>query len=103
MERFDHDAPLPDEMQGRWVDIEDPTSELIIAGGSVTSFGQPVRYDYKLIDSDDGALTVSLKIEDESQENSFQRSNITELVLTPESEFHAYNVKFATQFERVVS
>ena len=103
MERLGRDAPLPDVMQGRWVDVEDPTSELIIAGGNVTSFGQPVLYDYKLIDSKDGALSVSLEIEDKSHEDSFQRSNITGLVLTPEGEFHAYNVRFASQYERVVS
>ena len=48
----------------------------------------------------DGALTVSLKINDEANEDTFERSNITGLVITPEGEFHAYNVKFASHFVR---
>jgi hypothetical protein len=32
-----------------------------------------------------------------------QRSNITGLVITPEGEFHAYNVKFASHFIRADS
>ncbi|WP_294334903.1 hypothetical protein [uncultured Sphingomonas sp.] len=100
MERFERDAPLPNEMQGRWPEIENPFSELIIEGGEVIWFGRPVLYDYKLIGNDDNTLTVSLKVNDEALEDTFQRSNETELVVTPEGEFHAYNVKFASQFER---
>lgn len=100
MQRLERDAPLPDEMQGRWRDVEDLTSKLIIDGGQVTCFGQTVAYDYKLIVSDDDALTVSLKILDEASQDAFQRTNITELVITPEGDLHAYNVKFASQFER---
>lgn len=47
MERLGREAPLPNEMQGRWIDVEDPTSMLIIDGGEVVCFGQPVAYDYK--------------------------------------------------------
>jgi hypothetical protein len=101
MERLGRDAPLPREMQGRWTNIEDSTSELIVQGGEVSCFGKPVAYDFKLVGNDDGALTVSLKIEDEAAEDTFQRANITELVITPEGDLHAYNVKFASQFTRV--
>lgn len=101
MKRLGRDAPFPDEMQGRWADVEDRTSELIVQGGEVICFGKVVAYDYKLIGTDDGALTVSLKIDDETMEDTFQRANITELVITPEGDFHAYNVKFASRFERV--
>jgi hypothetical protein len=100
MERLGRDAPLPPEMQGRWTDVEDATSELIVQGGEVTCFGKPVAYDFKLVGKEDGALTASLKIEDEAAEDTFQRANVTELVITPEGDFHAYNVKFASQFER---
>ena len=100
MERLGRDAPLPDAMQGRWTDVEDRTSELVIKGGEVTCFGQPVVYDYKLVVMEDGALTVILKIDNEANEDTFQRSNITGLVITPDGDFHAYNVKFASQFER---
>lgn len=100
MERFGRDVPLPLEMQGRWADVEDLGSELIVQGGEVFCFGKAVAYDYKLVDTDDGALTVSLKIEDQAAEDDFQRTNITELVITPEGDLHAYNVKFASQFER---
>lgn len=87
-------------MQGRWSDRDDASSKLIIDGGKVTCFGQLVAYDYKLIVSDDDALTVSLKILDEASEDVFQRTNITELVITAEGDLHAYNVKFASQFGR---
>jgi len=30
MERFDRNAPLPEEMQGRWVDRAQQVSELVI-------------------------------------------------------------------------
>ena len=102
MEQLGRDEPLPRAMQGRWIDVEDTSCELIIDGGEVICFGQPVRYDYKLIGSEHGALTVSLKVYDEALEDTFQRSNITELVVTPDGDFHAYNVKFASQFERVI-
>lgn len=84
-----------------WVDAEDPTAKLIICGAEVTCFGRAIEYDYKEIHEVDGAFTVSLKVNDEAQEDSFQRSNITGLVITPEGEFHAYNVKFASHFVRV--
>ena len=60
MERLERDAPLPAQMQGRWTDLEDPTSELIVDGGEIICFGEAVSYDYKLVDMQDGALTVSL-------------------------------------------
>jgi hypothetical protein len=83
-------------MQGRWIDVDDGCSELIIEGGNVTCFNQPVAYDYKMVARDDGALTVSLKTEGRANEDAFQRANITELVITPEDELHAYNVHFAS-------
>ncbi|WP_104663048.1 hypothetical protein [Ensifer adhaerens] len=101
MERLDRDAPLPAEMQGRWVDVQDSTSKLIVRGGEIICFGEAVSYDYKLVHTEDGALTVSLKINDQAAEDAFQRANITELVITPEGDFHAYNAKFASQFERI--
>ena len=100
MDRLGREAALPPEMQGRWVDADDASSELIVTGGEITCFGRPVEYDYKEIVEQDGALTVSLGVDDEAREDTFQRANITGLVITPEGEFHAYNVKFATQFVR---
>ncbi|WP_136444011.1 hypothetical protein [Pacificoceanicola onchidii] len=100
MERFDREAPLPAQMQGRWVEAEDSASELIIEGGDILCFGAAVAYDYKLMGEDDGAVVVSLRVEDDAQDDAFQRANITELVLTPDGEFHAYNVKFSSQFVR---
>lgn len=100
MQRLERDASFPGEMQGRWIAVDDQTSELIIQGGDVTCFGAPVSYDYKIVEQIAGALTVSLRINDPAAEDTFQRTNITELVITPEGEFHAYNLKFSTQFER---
>jgi len=85
-------------MQGRWVDVDDESSELVVVGSEVTCFGQEIAYDYKLVGTEDGALTVSLKIDDKAREDDFQRSNVTELVITPEGDFHAYNTQFASQF-----
>lgn len=102
-QRVGRAAPLPDAMQGRWVDAEDPSSELVIAGGEVTCFGETVDYDYKEVGQIAGAVTVSLKIIDEAREDAFERANVTELVITPEGELHAYNVRFAAQFVRARS
>ena len=90
-------------MQGSWANADDPSSKLIIEGGEITCFGQTVEYDYKLVGCDDDALTVSLKVNDPAREDDFQRANITELALTPEGDFHAYNIKFASQFVRTRS
>lgn len=101
MERLERNEPLPSAMQGRWHDVEDAGAELIIDGGEVRYLGQATPYDYKVVGTDDDALTVSLKIDDEAGEDDFQRSHITELVITPEGDFHVYSVKFASQFVRV--
>ena len=92
--------PLPSEMQGQWVDVEDPSAKLIISGAEISCFGQAIEYDYKEIHQINGALMVSLKVNDAAKEDSFQRRNITGLVITPEGQFHAYNVKFACRFVR---
>lgn len=100
MDRLGREAPLPNEMQGHWIDADNESSELAVNGGEVACFGKLVEYDYKLIGIDDGALTVSLKIDDEANEDTFQRANITGLVITPEGELHVYNTQFASQFVR---
>lgn len=100
-ERLKRDVPLPTEMQGSWVDVDDPSTELVVSGGEVAYSGQTVEYDYKLVGQVDGAVTVSLKVNDEAKDDTFQRSNITELVITPDGELHAYNLKFASQFGRL--
>jgi hypothetical protein len=100
MRHIERAEPLPDAMQGRWIDINEPSSELMVTGGEIVCFGHSVEYDYKGIEEADGALTVTLKIRDAAQEESFQSTNITGLVITPEGELHAYNVRFASQFVR---
>jgi hypothetical protein len=99
MTRLDRTASLPEEMQGRWVEVDNGTI-LIVDGGEITCFGQVVEYDYKEISEIDGALTVTLRINDEAQEDTFQRANITGLVISPEGDFLAYNVKFGCEFVR---
>jgi hypothetical protein len=99
VKRVERHAPLPDEMQGRWVEVDDG-SILIVDGGEITCFGQVVEYDYKEISEIDGALTVTLRINDEAKEDSFQRANVTGLVISPEGDFLAYNVKFGCEFVR---
>jgi len=73
---------------------------MIIYGGEITCFGKTVNYDYKEVTEGSGALIVSLKIEDSSAEDAFQRVNITNLVIDSEGRLHAYNVKFASTFVR---
>lgn len=80
--------------------MDHPDAELVIHGGEITCFGATVAYDYKLVETIDGALAVSLKVNDPSTEDAFKRANVTGLFLTPDGEFHAYNVKFASQFVR---
>ena len=99
MTRLDRTASLPEEMQGRWVEV-DNGSILIVDEGEITCFGQVVEYDYKEISEIDGALTVTLRINDEAREDMFQRANITGLVISPEGDFLAYNVKFGCEFVR---
>jgi hypothetical protein len=90
-------------MQGCWVGADEPSSELVVNGGEITCFGRVVDYGYKEIAEIDGALTVNLLVGDEADEDAFQRANITGLVITPEGEFHAWNVKFAARFVRAPS
>ncbi len=99
MARLGRDAPLPTEMQGRWIEADDAASELIVEGGEITCFGALVDYDFKEVEVIDGALTVNLG-SDAGDEDSFQRANVTGLVITPDGDFHAYNVKFASRFIR---
>lgn len=69
-------------------------SELVIKDGEITCFGSSVEYDYKDVGQIDGTLTVSLGVNDASQQDSIQRENITGLVISPDGEFLVYNVKF---------
>lgn len=103
MQRVGKDEPLPDEMQGTWVAIDDSTVLLVIDGGNIQCLGKAILYDYKVIDHKDGAVTVSLKVNDPGAEDAFQRANITGLVITPSGDFHAYNVKFVCKFVRTGS
>ena len=103
MQRLGRNDPLPEEMQGAWCVIDEPDSQLVINGGKIVCFGKLVDYDFKLINQVAGAITVSLKIDDPTNEDTFQRANITELVITPDGEFHAYNVKFSSQFVHSVA
>ena len=57
-------------------------------------------YDHKVIVEADGALTVSLGVDDNSRIDDFQRENITGLVITPEGRFVVYNVRFGLEFVR---
>jgi hypothetical protein len=101
MIRADRDAPLPDQMQGRWVFEGEPESEIVIRGGKISCLGQAVDYDYKEIGQVAGALTVNLCVEEGKDQDYFQRANVTGLVITAEGDFLGYNVKWSARFERV--
>ena len=100
MGRVGRETPFPEAMQGCWVIADEPSSKLVVSGGEISCFGQAIDYDCKEISEIDGALTVSLMVQDEAEEDAFQRTNITGLTITPEGDFHAYNVKFAVHFVR---
>jgi hypothetical protein len=101
--RLGRDEPLPSQMQGRWIGADDPHSELVVDGGEITCFGTVVNYDHKVIVEEDGALTVSLGVDDDSRLDDFQRENITGLVMAPEGRFLVYNVRFGLEFVRPVA
>ena len=94
------DTPLPVEMQGRWIVSDEPTSTLVVDGGEVTCFGAVIDYDYKEIDVVDGTITVTLRIDDEAQEDTFSRANIVGLAFTDEGELLGWNTKFGVSFTR---
>ena len=102
MDRLRRDAPLPGKMQGRWVGADDQSAELVVDGGDITCFGQAVAYDYKDVGEEDGALVVSLGIDDAAGEDTFQRTNIVGLVIAPDGSFHVWNAKFTAHFVRPV-
>jgi hypothetical protein len=100
MSRLGREAPLPDEMQGRWVDSEDPSFVVVIDGGEVTYRQTRSEYDYKEIAHQDGALCVFFGVDDEAKEDDFARGSVNGLAMTPDGELHMWNMKFACQLVR---
>ncbi|CAN5489706.1 hypothetical protein BH10PSE6_BH10PSE6_28380 [soil metagenome] len=100
--RLRREEPLPSEMQGRWVSVDEPEpQELFVDGGEITCFGMRVEYDYKdIIEHDSGDLEVDLGIDDKSQHDDFRRRHITGLIIFAEGGFTVYNVRFGCDFER---
>jgi hypothetical protein len=87
-------------MQGQWVDFEDPSFVVEISGGEVTYGRVRSEYDYKEVVHRDGALHVEFGVDDEAKEDDFARGSVNGLVMTPDGEFHMWNVKFACQLVR---
>jgi len=100
MSRSGREAPLPDEMQGQWVDSQDPSYVVEISGGEVTYAGHRSEYDYKDVAHRDGALIVTFGVDDEAKEDDFARGSVNGLAMMPDGEFHMWNVKFACQLVR---
>jgi len=100
MSRLGREAPLPSEMQGQWVDPEDPSFVIEISGGEVTYGRHRSEYDYKEIIHRDGALIVEFGVDDEAKEDNFARASVIGLVMTPDGELHMWNMKFACQLVR---
>lgn len=61
-----------------------------------------MNYDHKVIIEEAGALTVSLRVDDDLRLDDFQRENISGLVVTPEGRLLVYNVKFGLEFVRPI-
>ncbi|WP_277042158.1 hypothetical protein [Caballeronia mineralivorans] len=81
---------------------DDPLSELVVDGGEITCFGTVVNYDHEVIVTEDGDLTVSLGVDEDSRLDDFQRENITGLVMTHEGRFFVYNVRFGLELVRPI-
>ena len=73
---------------------------MIIQGGEIVCFGMVVNYEYKEVPENSGCLSVSLRTKNMHGEDTFQRANITNILIDPEGNLHAYNVKFSSRFVR---
>jgi hypothetical protein len=100
MAKPDRQTPFPAAIQGSWVDRDDPSATLIIEGAEITCFGASIAYDFKEISEVEDALTFELRVSDPSREDDFQRANITGLVISPEGEFFAYNIRFSLHLKK---
>src|ERR1041385_1114054 len=100
MSRMGREAPLPDEMQGKWVDSEDPSYVVEIRGGEVTYGGGRSEYDWKEVTRGEDVVLVEFGIDDEWDEDAFARSSVNGLALTPDGMLNMWNVKFACQLVR---
>ena len=70
MQRLGREAPLPQGMQGHWIDPLDPASELIVSGGEITCLGETVEYVWKDVDENEGAFNVTLSGDEDEDEDS---------------------------------
>ena len=100
MQRSPREAPLPLEMQGRWTIPDEPSFEVRIEGGEVVWAGTASNYDYKETEESEGAVAVSLCIEDEDGADEFGHASIVGLLYTPDGQLHVYNLDFAEQLVR---
>ncbi len=100
MGRFTRNDPLPDGMQGDWVDAEDEDSPLTVSGGEVQYQGKQIAYDFYEVSEEDGALTVQFGVSDPARQDEFDRENLTGLVIDPDGELLGYNTRFGCQFVR---
>ncbi|WP_369026425.1 hypothetical protein [Qipengyuania sp. RANM35] len=87
-------------MQGRWRDPDDGAL-LVIDGFNVLHRDQSVAHDFFNVEEDEGALIVTLGVDDVKREDSFQRENVAGLVIDPDGTMNAYNTRFGATFERI--
>ena len=86
-------SPFPLEMQGRWIEEEDPSMEVIISGNEVTWRGKPMSYLEKtLTGGDEGVVVVELNFPDQMEGDAIT------LVAMPGDLLSAYNDHFAANF-----
>lgn len=89
MERSGHETPLPSEMQGRWVEANDPSYEMIISDGEIVLCGQPVDYKHKILSIEEsGALMVELEFPNEVE---LHVQEITMMFYWPDGRMHTMN------------
>lgn len=70
MEILGREAPFPDNLQGRWAEVDEPTFIVIVDGRELIWAGEVVDYKDKTVTTEeDGALWVNLQFDEELDED----------------------------------
>lgn len=90
------EAPFPLEMQGRWVEDEDRTWEVIVSGSEISWGGIDGDYQNKTFTVyEDGTIAVTLELEGEAEPEDY-----IQLAFLPDGSMFAHNVHFVARLVR---
>lgn len=95
--RMEDGAPFPPEMQGRWIEIDEPEFQIVIRGPELIWNGDPIVYLAKCIEryDDVGACWVRVIVPDQ-----MSSGDALCMFTTPENTLHAFSDHFAANFEK---